>query len=421
MIKKYFSPIAIISSIFILIFVFYKAEIVNNGTKFYYYKYYYVISFILLLFSFLTLFFSEKVKQYLIIIGFSVLGTFYLYEIYLSLNAYTQITERSRNKIYEEIKAQSDDLVTITVSPGNFLNENLEIFPLSGMSNALTIHCDENGYMSKYKSDRYGFNNPDEEWDKKNIKFFVTGDSIVGGACVNRPDDITSVLRNKTNGGSIQVGYGGNAPLIEYAALREYIDQSMNVENIIWVFAELNDVEGLNHELDNTILKKYTTDPNFTQNLKQKQHITDQIITRYILDKKHYEAETGRQSEFSLQNKIKLFFKLYYLRNSIIKPGVNENFKNIIKLAKQLSDKNGSKLHFVYMPTKDRYTNFYYNNSNYNKIKIMIDDLKINFIDVHEEIFLNEKNPISLFSKYGHYTVSAYEKISDLIIKKSNY
>ena len=38
-----------------------------------------------------------------------------------------------------------------------------------------------------------GFNNPDNEWDKKQIDFYVlVGDSFKGyhGACVNRPYDI---------------------------------------------------------------------------------------------------------------------------------------------------------------------------------------------------------------------------------------
>ena len=45
------------------------------------------------------------------------------------------------------------------------------IFPLSGISNSETIHCNENGYYSIYQSDRYGFNNPDKEWDSKVIEY----------------------------------------------------------------------------------------------------------------------------------------------------------------------------------------------------------------------------------------------------------
>ena len=46
------------------------------------------------------------------------------------------------------------------------INKEIELFPLSGISNSKTIHCNESGYYSIYKSDRYGFNNPDYDWDK---------------------------------------------------------------------------------------------------------------------------------------------------------------------------------------------------------------------------------------------------------------
>ena len=55
----------------------------------------------------------------------------------------------------------------------------IQILPLSGISNSETIHCNENGYYSIYQSDRYGFNNPDEEWDKKEIEYLLVGDSFI--------------------------------------------------------------------------------------------------------------------------------------------------------------------------------------------------------------------------------------------------
>ena len=87
--------------------------------------------------------------------------------------------------------------------------------------------------MSIYDSDRYGFNNPDKEWDYNEIEYFVIGDSFGHGACVNRPYDIASNLRTLTKKKVLNIGYGGNGPLIEYAALREYLPR--NVKNVIWI------------------------------------------------------------------------------------------------------------------------------------------------------------------------------------------
>ena len=76
---------------------------------------------------------------------------------------------------------------------GYYILKNYDLLPLAGTSNSETIHCNENGYYSIYQSDRFGFNNPDTEWDKEKLEYLLVGDSMLHGDCVNRPDDITSV------------------------------------------------------------------------------------------------------------------------------------------------------------------------------------------------------------------------------------
>ena len=112
-----------------------------------------------------------------------------------------------------------------------------------------SILCNENGYYSSYLSDRYGFNNPDEEWDKKSIEYLVLGDSFAHGACVNRPNDISSVLRSLSKKNVLNLGISGNGPLTEYATLREY--KPKNVKNIIWIYFEGYDLLDLINEKKN--------------------------------------------------------------------------------------------------------------------------------------------------------------------------
>ena len=49
------------------------------------------------------------------------------------------------------------------------INENA----IFSESNSKTIVCNENGYFSIFRSDRYGFNNPDYEWDKDEAKIIL--------------------------------------------------------------------------------------------------------------------------------------------------------------------------------------------------------------------------------------------------------
>ena len=47
----------------------------------------------------------------------------------------------------------------------NVTNLNEKIFPINGISNRKTYFCNEQGYLSNYISDRYGFNNPDNVYE----------------------------------------------------------------------------------------------------------------------------------------------------------------------------------------------------------------------------------------------------------------
>ena len=55
--------------------------------------------------------------------------------------------------------------------------------------------------------------NPDKEWDQNEIEFFLVGDSFVLGNCVNRPNDISSVLRKLSNKSVLNIGYANNGPV----------------------------------------------------------------------------------------------------------------------------------------------------------------------------------------------------------------
>ena len=75
LIKK-FSSIILTISFLLLIYTFYKSEIIWNGDNRNYYKTYYLISSILICFSIITFFLNEKIKEYLIISGISLVLSF---------------------------------------------------------------------------------------------------------------------------------------------------------------------------------------------------------------------------------------------------------------------------------------------------------------------------------------------------------
>ena len=441
---KWFSKIILSISFLLLIYTFFKSEIYWNSSKRDYYFTYYILSTILLFFSFISFFINRIIKEYLIIIFISFfLGAYFLETYLLFFNQplhekkYEKLfkkkwDKRSKFEVFKDLKKEGKK-VTVTTSPHFLLNKNykknLNILTLSGISNAETIYCNENGYYSVYKSDRYGFNNPDYEWDKKEIDFLLVGDSYVHGACVNRPNDISSVLRTKYNQSVLNLGYSGNDPLLEYATLREY--QNLNVKKVIWFFYEGNDLDKKTMMYyKKSILNKYIQDLKFSQNLKQRQNEINHFIEKEIISmmkKKNREIR-----KINIKTKIKNFLKLNQIRSIFYsflsikyRPSYEEKYdpkklvelKQILSLTKKLVNEKNSELYFVYLPERERYT-FNYKNPYYEFVKDIVYELEIPFIDIHKEVFKKEQNPINLFPyKFGHYNNKGYKKVAQTVYK----
>ena len=433
--KKIFSPKILTISLLLLIYTFYKSEIIWVGENRNYYKTYYLISSILICLSIITFFINDIIKQYLIISSLSLIVSLYLFEGYLTFKLIQQISKEQLLKeqlykkktgnefdtrnyltIYKDLKMINNNITPlVSLNSRISLSKDYNIFPLSSaISNSETIYCNESGYYSIYQSDRYGFNNPDEEWDKKEIEYLLVGDSFAHGACVNRPNDIGSILRTLSNKNVLNLGMGANGPLIEYATLREYLDT--NVKKVLWVYYEGNDLIGLKFELRNNILIKYFNDNNFTQNLKFRQNDIDSLLSDLINES---EKEKNERERNAFTSKLIKFIKIDNMRSLILPaPAPAPEFKQILQLTKELINKNNSKLYFVYLPEFHRYRTTY-DNTNYNFVKEIVTELNIPFIDIHKEVFEKEQNPLKLFpfELFGHYTVDGYKKVAETIYK----
>ena len=348
-------------------------------------------------------------------------------ELFLKQQLYEKQTgnkwdKRSKLEIYKDLKKINSKIVLRFV-PKNLYEDSDNILSLSGISNSKTIYCNENGYYSINQSDRYGFNNPDEEWDNKETEYLIVGDSFTHGACVNRPNDIGSVLRILSNKSVLNLGYSGHGPLLEYATLKEFLNS--NTKKIIWNYYEGNDFYNLEDELKNKILVNYLDNINFSQNLKLRQNEIDILSKQKIKQKINKTEKNALNIDDVLKilklNKIRTELNNYLPKNQ--QPtyeGPTEfainAFKKTLSLAKNLAIKNNSKFYFVYLPDYNRYKKDY-NNTNYNLVKDIVNELDISFIDINKEVFEKEQNPLKLFpfELFGHYNEEGYKKVAETI------
>ena len=378
----------------------------------------------------------KSLKVYIIIILISILFSLYSFEAFLNyqksandnLKFKKKMLLQKENKIYDErttdqyyryLSNENKD-VSVVFYPNYFLKENSIFQPLSGVSNSLTINCNENGYISTYLSDRYGFNNPDKEWDNDEIEYIVIGDSFAHGACVNRPNDISSILRNLTKKKVLNLGYGHNGPLFEYVILREYIQK--NTKKILWLYYEGNDQSDLNVELNNKFLNYYLLDNKFSQKLITRQSEVDELIKKKIPDLLRYREELRNKE--NIKYKILKFIRLdktkTILRNKKEK-FQKKKFIEIMKKANDLAIDNNSKLYFVYLPSYHRYNKLIKDN-NYNDfifIKNSMRDLNIPFIDLHTDLISKNPKAYFPFGLAGHYNENGYKEVGKFLFEKT--
>ena len=443
--SKYIPIIFIFFSVLFLLYVFYKAEYIHNGSKINYYKIYYIIGISFLFFSIVNFFLNEELKIKIQIIVFSTIFSFYLIEVFflvsglgdknnradnsdikMKLKKDSNFDTRSLVEVYEDMKIKNKDVV-LAIYPGGFVKDSGQLFPLSGISNKKTILCNENGYYATYQSDRYGFNNPDSEWDKKQVAFFLVGDSFVHGSCVNEKDTISGNIRKRIKSGSVlNLGYGNNGPLTEYATLKEYLPLR-NTKKVIWVYYEGNDLRNLKSEINNLILPNYLDKEEFTQNLPLRQNDVDMKL------KKILEKEKSREQQAHKTNPLLRFIKLSFFRRytterifsdpSLDTDEILDKFAEIISLSKSFTQKQGAKFYFVYLPDTERYfeanknTNDY---NNYKKITTIVKKLDVPIIDINKELLLTIEDPLALypFRIKGHFNELGYRLVTETIMKK---
>ena len=99
---KIFSPSFLLLSILFLLYIFYKSEIYWNGEMRDYYFIYYFLLFLLTFLSIITFFINEKIKEYLIILGISLVFTLYAFEIFINYKNKYSKEQLQKEQIYEK-------------------------------------------------------------------------------------------------------------------------------------------------------------------------------------------------------------------------------------------------------------------------------------------------------------------------------
>ena len=433
-IARWMSWLFMAGSILLLLSTCYKAEIIHQGEQSARYFKYYVIFLTGVLFWGAVLRLKEEVRANVVTVAVTLVVGLYLVEGAIHFLSFMQKPERvaaaaklgikydKRTKldVVEDLIAEGVDAVPM-LSPAVFLHQgglhkddDMPWFPLGGVSNKTTVSANENGKWSIYTSDRYGFNNPDFEWDSQQIDWLLTGDSFTHGLAVRPGEDIAGQVRFITNDSAINVGCAGNGPLFELAVLKEYAEH-VRPKKVLWIYYEENDlIDDLQNEKEIPLLMNYLQD-DFSQNLINQQQEINSSLTEYIAQAK-VQAVPYKTGWMRLEAVRKLIS--FDVEGEI---DVNPLFAKVLTKAKARTAAWGGELYFVYLPEWSRYSGLTADHDQYRKKSVVIDvikNLNIPVIDIHQGVFADHPDPLSLFPfrMNGHYNAEGYSEVAKAII-----
>ena len=334
----------------------------------------------------------------------------------------------------DKIQNEYENEVHLSYVPYKLIHSNTDLFPLSGISNVRTIFCQEKDKFYEYYSDKYGFNSGNNQ---ESSKILLIGDSYVQGMCVEPSLSFASMLN------SINMGFFGNGPLIEYATFKEYGD-SYEFKYLVWVFTPDNDFYDFSQEIQNETLKKYISDDNFSQNLVEKNNMKDEIILNYfdyesrILKEKikyyHLDIKYVRKtiaefvksiSKEEVENNENISSNMYSEKNLnlIADLFINVNQVLLKKDVKFLVVFNAFHPGYKYSKSFNFMEHYKLMSKNKKQLKDILTNSNIEIYDFDEYIHQNydEKNIDKIFKKvgnsYDHYSIFGNKVLSEEILK----
>ena len=423
----------LIGFLFFLAYSYWRTELIYSGYENVIFQKYYLIPVVGIVFWSAVLFLRNETQLTIVLMTKSIVFSLYLMEGLVFMlfplsslqalaakNAGVYFDSRSKLEVIKTLQDQGVDAVR-SVHPWALINEldfseakKMTLLPLGGMANKTVVHCNESGTYAVYKSDRFGFNNPDFVWEQKVVDWLLIGDSFAHGACVPEGSDIASQIRLKTGDNAINLGSGGNGPLTELATLTEYAE-GKKPKRVLWFYYEGNDLaRNLKKEKELPLLMQYL-ESGFSQRLRERQSEIDTQLLDYI----NQNEQDFKSVDFGQ------LLRLFHLRQrlGLTRREIDDEplFADIMSRARDRVRKWGGELYFVYLPEFSRYSGLVKDHATYRKHQAVIATVKslgISVIDIHQDFFARQPDPASFFPfrMQGHYTAEGYHQVANTIV-----
>ena len=309
--------------------------------------------------------------------------------------------------------------------------DGVETLPHGGISNRVTVHCNEAGKYVIYESDEHGFHNPKGIWGTNSLDIVALGDSFTQGSCVPSDKNFVSVIREhypKT----LNLGMSGQGPLNTLATLKDYV-QALKPNVVLWFFFEGNDVADLFYERQSPLLMRYL-DGGFSQRLGERQTEIDQALATYIEgEAARSESDSPRKASETLDRARRLLERLVKLsplrqrlglvygdspESGLADASVMDLFDRAVRETKATVDRWGGRLYFVYLPERDSCFDSSRTLADRTQVLSIVEAAGIPVIDLYP-VFRSQRDPLALFPfrRLGHYNEKGHRLVGEEVLK----
>ncbi|WP_457584450.1 SGNH/GDSL hydrolase family protein [Ensifer canadensis] len=354
--------------------------------------------------------------------GLSVLVALFAFEAFL---AFRSISVRlamlgQLNPAQAETVEQDRNIVRgfALGSLNRFLQtETLSTALLSGFPNTSVVLCTPDNQIIKYTADRYGFNNPDDVYDKR-LDLMLLGDSFVEGFCLPPGEDLASRLR-ASGFSTAGAGIRGNGPLLELATLGRF-GPLFRPRHVAMVFFEGNDWENFENELRKPWLREaLSPSAHFgTQATAQQASLQARVIMNRNNSKPINFVDILTRTTM-LRNFLAL--QQTFTRLGLIYPKaarVMPEFRETLRRAKTLTAGWGGTFTIVYVPRVDRFIGPFSADRVFDQLRTIVTDAAaaegIEVIDLRQALE-GHPDPARMYAPDSHFNREGAAFAADVI------
>lgn len=310
------------------------------------------------------------------------------------------------------------------------------VLALGGISNKLTILCNESGRHLSYESDEHGFRNPRGAWQSRSVDIVALGDSFTQGYCVPAGKYFVDIVRRRYPA-TLNLGMAADGPLFMLSTLKEYAP-SFQPKLVLWFYFEGNDLLDLQDERQSPLLMRYLED-GFSQRLRGRQPEVDRALLDLVEKKTVWEMENRQaavRNRKGVVGQLADFLRVPVLRAKVgLARGTTDEqaattakakdltvFRQILLRAKVTVGSWGGTLYFVYLPNWSRFVTQaswdHFVEGQHDSVLGVARELEIPTIDLLPA-FQAQSDPMALFPFRGpgHYTEDGHRLVAEEVLK----